>query len=81
MDTNENIDWKIPKGTPVIIFTVIKKNTAGICKSSVIFLTLKMLSGTKIKREKKETNYYHIGIKNCLVTSEAVENHRSRQKK
>ena len=76
MDTNENIDWKIPKGTPVIIFTVIKKNTAGICKSSVNFSTLKMfsfwglLSATKIKRGKKETNN-HIGIKNCLVTSEA----------
>lgn len=76
MDTNENIDWKIPKGMPVIIFTVIKKNTAGICKSSVNFLTLKMfsflglLSATKIKREKNETNN-QIGIKNCLVTSEA----------
>lgn len=84
MDTNENIDWKIPKGTPVIIFTVIKKNTAGICKSSVIFLTLKMLSfcrllsGTQIKGENTNNRG---AIKNCLATSEAVAKCSSQQKK
>ena len=44
MDTKENMDWKIPKGTPVMIFTVIKNNTTGIFRSSKIFLALNTLS-------------------------------------
>ena len=57
MDTNENIDWKIPNGIPVMILMVIKYNTVGICKSSRIFLMLKTLADCSLLSERKHSNY------------------------
>ena len=57
MDTNENIDWKIPNGIPVMILMVIKYNTVGICKNSRIFLMLKTLAGCSLLSERKHSNY------------------------
>ena len=66
MDTNENIDWKIPNGIPVMILMVIKYNTVGICKSSRIFLMLKTLAGCSLLSERKRSNYAVMLIKSFL---------------
>ena len=66
MDTNENIDWKIPNGIPVMILMVIKYNTVGICKSSRIFLMLKTLAGCSLLSERKRSNYAVMLIESFL---------------
>ena len=66
MDTNENIDWKIPNGIPVMILMVIKYNTVGICRSSRIFLMLKTLAGCSLLSERKHSNYVVMLIESFL---------------